>query len=179
MKKLADGRGLAKIGALPRQIADGEITDLSDWDDDELLRGTRRDKNGNFRGHPPKLIPAQCLQELNRRRFRKAYALLADSLVAGAEALREIIEDHDVSTPSDRLKAIELLFNRVMGLPKESIALELNAAGEERPFEKAFKAAIIPTLADAVRLMSERGDDPDGPIVEGEVVEVEGEAVEG
>lgn len=41
--------------------------DLADWDMEELLRGKRRDKNGNFGGRPTKMIPREVHDELARR----------------------------------------------------------------------------------------------------------------
>jgi hypothetical protein len=50
-----------------RAIADGEIADLSDWDDDERMYGRAVIAMGQLRGKPPKLIPVRILQEYSRR----------------------------------------------------------------------------------------------------------------
>lgn len=41
--------------------------DLSDWDIEELLYGMRRNKNGNFQGRRPAVIPRQIYDELAKR----------------------------------------------------------------------------------------------------------------
>jgi hypothetical protein len=59
-------------------ILDGE-EDLSAWDDEELLRGQRRAKNGRFVGRPPLVVPQAVHAERVRRTMSKATELLRDS----------------------------------------------------------------------------------------------------
>src|SRR5204863_9570106 len=60
---------------------------LDDWDDDELLAGRRKNKNGNFTGRPPMLIPIELHRELTKRRMQRATAILAYSLIDAAKFL--------------------------------------------------------------------------------------------
>lgn len=152
-------------------IVNDPFADLSDWDDAELLHGRRYDKNKKWTGKPNKLVPTACLRELNKRRFARATDTLAESLTAGAEAIRDIIEDTSVD-PAIRLKAVELLYDRVWGKPKVSVDLMAGMA-TETPWQALVAAAIVPTARDALALMA---GDPnnivDGEIVEGEVIDI-------
>ena len=78
------------VSPTTRAIADGEITDFSDWSVEELVRGQRKNKRGNWTGKRPKLLPAQLVQELARRQGRHAMALLSAHLVDAAQVIIEI-----------------------------------------------------------------------------------------
>jgi hypothetical protein len=67
-------------------IYDGQS--LDDWDDEELMRGRRRNKHGGFTGRPAKVIPAAVAKELTRHRFQRSFNLMAHSLVDAALMLR-------------------------------------------------------------------------------------------
>jgi hypothetical protein len=168
MKRREDGTALVRIGRATVDVLEGE--DLSTWDDAELLAGRRYDKDRKFRGRKPKVVAAACLQELNRRRFARAADTLADSLVDGAEALRSIITDETVD-PATRISGIKLLYERVLGIPRQSI--DLHASVNEKPYERLIASSIVPTVADALRLMREERD---GEVVDGEIV-VKGSSV--
>jgi hypothetical protein len=163
MKRAKDGTSLVRVGRTTVDILDG-VDDLSQWDDSELLQG-RRKVNGKFVGRKPKIVAAQLLAELNRRRFQRSADTLAGSLVDGAEALRDIITDETVD-PATRIKGIELLYNRVLGLPKQSV--DLHASIEEPRWKRMVADAIVPTIEDATRLLTAEAD---GEIVDAEIVE--------
>jgi hypothetical protein len=57
---------------------------------EELVRGQRKNKRGNWTGKRPKLLPAQLVQELARRQGRHAMALLSAHLVDAAKVIIEI-----------------------------------------------------------------------------------------
>src|SRR6266542_5781032 len=78
------------VSPTTRAIAEGEITDFSDWSVEELVRGQRKNKRGNWTGKRPKLLPAQLVQELARRQGRHAMALLSALLVDAAQVIIEI-----------------------------------------------------------------------------------------
>lgn len=175
MRKLADGRGLAKVPALTRQIADGEL-DVADWDDEELLRGRRRDKNGGWTGpRAPKLVPIQLHQELTRRRMQQAHAALANSVVDAVRLLREVVNDNQAARRT-RVRAAEILIHQALGRPRESVDLNLSAE-DEAPWKALMNEAIVGIVgsADQIKELEARKDeeeeDPD--IIEGEIVEDE------
>jgi len=139
MARTLDGGAIVHIGATSAGVLAGEI-DLSDWDDEELIRGRRRNRNGGWSGRPPKLLPAAFFQELTRRRFSRAYQLLEGSLIDGARFLASIIRN-DGAPNADRLRATELLFDRILGRPKEQLRLDVH--GDLSPFQKLLMTAIV------------------------------------
>jgi hypothetical protein len=153
-KRRKDGGAVVQISPSAASVLyDGES--LDDWDDEELVRGKRRGKDGKFRGRPPAVLPIQFVQELNRRRFTRAHAILADSLEDAARMLRAIIADPDAPY-ADRLKAIEILFDRILGRPTERLQLGID---DEPRWKRAVATAIVGTLEDAQALGS--GSDTD------------------
>lgn len=125
--------------------------DLSDWDDEELLRGTKRNAAGGWTGRKPRFVPAALHKELTRRRFSRAFDLLAESLVDAAQMLRVIVNDSN-ATNADRIKAAEVIFDRVAGKPKEQVHVDLS--GDASPFQKLVAAAIVGTDEQARELLS-------------------------
>jgi hypothetical protein len=148
-------------------IYDGESLDT--WDDEELMRGRRRNKHGTFTGRPAQVVPAALLHELNRRRFSRAHALMADSLVDGAVMLRSIINDKKAD-PSDRIKAAELLFNRVLGKPHESVSLEVAGEGSTVPWQKMMAGAIVASVEEAGLILDRERSLAEQDIVDAQIV---------
>jgi hypothetical protein len=99
--------------------------DLSQWSDEELLRGRKRNKRGTMSGRAPKVVPTAILHELTRRRFTKAEEVVRESLVAAVELWKQIVEDDTVPL-AYRLKASELIVDRAWGKPKERISAEID-----------------------------------------------------
>ncbi len=114
---------MAKIrvgGATARILAGDE--DVRAWDDEELLRGHRRDKNGTWVGRPPKVVPKMVHDELVRRKLRKAYELLADSVEAAVRVLVEIATDPQAE-PAVRVKAATTILDKA--LPPKPVDVHL------------------------------------------------------
>jgi hypothetical protein len=153
MARAHDGGAIVHVGRATADVLAGEV-DLSDWDDEELVKGRRKDKNGRFTGRPPKLLPAAYFQELTKRRFARAYQLLEGSLIDGARFLASIIRNEDAPN-ADRLRATELLFDRILGRPKERVGLSIE---EPNKFQRLLMAAIVGTEEQVI----------DGEIIEGD-----------
>lgn len=154
-RRLKDGRSIAVIGRDSTSVLHGEAN-LDNWDDEELLMGRRRDKGGRFRGPKPKLLPADVVRELQRRRFSKANAILADSLLDAVQFLRAVLND-ERAPRSTRMKAAKQILDRVLGKPVEQARISLDADGE-KPWERVIAQAIVATANDVV----------DGEVVEDE-----------
>lgn len=135
-QRVADGetldpnlRGIVRLGKVNTRILAG-TEDLSLWSEEELIRGKRRDKNGGWQGKVPEVVPLAVHQELTKRKLREAEETLRDNLVEAVKALVEIVKGKDVED-KDRLKAIDMVMNRVMG--KEPIKIEV---GVENPIDE-------------------------------------------
>lgn len=98
---------------------------------------------------------------------------IANSLVDGARMLTSIINDPEVGART-KLQAIDLLVNRVIGKPHESVALDITADGGAPGWQKVFAQGIA-AAAGIVASVDEIPQESDAAdVVEGEAVE-EGE----
>jgi len=143
-KQLKDGRALMTVSAKTAAILNGE-EDLSAWDDEELLRGQRKDRTGVFRGRPPKVVPQEVHAERVRRTMSKAYNLLKESSFDAVRLLRKVVND-DEAPIAVRIQAAQLILDRV--LPKsQSVQLSLDP-----PWLNAIRngLTIVPTSDDDV-----------------------------
>jgi hypothetical protein len=141
--------------------------DLSDWDDQELIRGQRRNRNGGWQGRKPRLVPAALTKELNRRRFSRAFELLNDSLVEATKVLLAIAKDKNAAN-KDRLRAIEIIYERALGKPQEHVQLDIHQDGPT-PWQRLMVKAIVGTVdqADEAEIIESH----EGDFVEGEVLD--------
>lgn len=127
------------------------MDDLSDWDDEELRNGCRRDKNGNFTGKP-EVVPRKLHDEMVRRTLAKANELMRENLVAAVEVLTEIVLSPN-SEDKDRLKAIDMMMNRVMGKEPQQIEIK----GEQK-WELALATSIV-SMPDALDTSPKEGEE--------------------
>lgn len=141
---VSEQRALVRLGKQNTRILTG-VEDLSEWDDEELAKGQKKDKNGRFQGKAPLVVPKAVHNELVRRTIAKAEetirAALEDAWETVLEVMRgEYTEDKEDPKAKDRLKAAEMVINRIMG--KEAIRVEVSASKSK--FEEAFHAMIVP-----------------------------------
>lgn len=116
-------------------VAEG-ILSLDDWDDEELIRGYRRGRSGQF-GPPPKFIPAEIQQELFRRIAKRGDKKMRAAYLKSIEGLVELSENG--SSEKVRLEAIRELMNRVVGKIPDRVHVS-----QEQPWEQFLSDAIIP-----------------------------------
>lgn len=145
-----------KISQNTADILAGE-EDLSLWDDEELRKGYRRDRNGTWRGRPPSIIPAAVHTELVRRTFSKANLEMLDNLGKAVETLVELLDDADSTV---RLKASAIIIERIMG--KTPVKLDVSVI--KAKWEEALSASVI-TIAQLedgiIDVESDEIEDPD------------------
>lgn len=91
----------------------GEI-DVSDLDDEELLRCQLRDDNGNFTGVAPKWVPREVHDRLVRELFNRADQKLKENLLDVVDTMTSMAIDKAVE-PKDRIKAAQWVYERVRG----------------------------------------------------------------
>lgn len=101
--------------------------DVREWDDEELLRGQSRDRNGHFRGRKPRIVPRHVHEELVRRRLAEAQHQLAYNLPRAIEIYVELMDGEDVDD-AVRLRAADKVIERVMGKVPEKIAMTVQQA---------------------------------------------------
>lgn len=119
-----------------RAIAEG-ILSLDDWDNQELIRGYRRSRDGKF-GKPPKYIPREVQHEAFRRlvhrgnrKFREAYMQTVEDLIELA---------HTSSSDKVKLEAQKELLNRIVGKVPDIVV----GAQMEQPWENILADSIVP-----------------------------------
>lgn len=151
-----DERAVIRVGKANTRIMTGQ-DDLSEWDDEELRRGFRKDKNGQFKGRPPKVIPKAIHDELVRRTISKAQIKMRDSLEKAVDILASIAED-TAAEDKDRLKAVGMIMDRVMG--KDPVPVDLKT--DTPPWQMAIQAGIV-TIKNADLLGSDEMDDDETP----------------
>jgi hypothetical protein len=91
------------------------------------------------------VVPKEVHDEMVRRNFAKAEKLLNSSLIPACEALNQIIQS-DMTEDKDKLRAVGMILDRVVGKNPEKV--ELSNGGT--PWELAIVAAVVP--------MSDAGD---------------------
>jgi hypothetical protein len=110
---------------------------FDDWDDEELLRGRRRDRNGGWGGRPPSVVPARVHHEVVKRNITAAQALFTVSIERAVEICRELMDGADVKDET-RLKAAQLVIERVMGKQPDVVAVTVTDKPYQALMGKAF-----------------------------------------
>jgi hypothetical protein len=118
-----------------KAIAEGILT-LEDWDDEELIRGYRRNRDGRW-GPPPKFIPREVQQQCFRtlvgrgdRKMREAYLASVQELVGLA---------HSADSEKVKLEAIREVMNRLVGKVPDRVHV-----ATEQPWEGFLADSLVP-----------------------------------
>lgn len=133
------GREWVRVSGPVAKMLAGEL-DLTQWDDEELFRGRQRDKNGNFSGRPPSLVPRAAYEEFVRRQLERAEQLFVSNIAEAVEELVKIAKDPDVDE-SVRLKAIQMISDRTLGAVKQRV--DIGAAGDSEPWKAIVEAVTV------------------------------------
>lgn len=155
------GRALVRVGQGMTDVLIGR-DDVSTWDNEELRRGRRRDKNGGWAGKDPIIVAKAVHDELVQRTLSEANKLLTENLTKALEILVNIMQDEDVDA-KERLTAIRMITDRAMG--KEPQRLEVDTG--DKPWQVAISTAIVSIPEELIDQHAdnreELGDlDPDG-----------------
>lgn len=130
-------RGYLRLGVTQTAVMTGE-DNLEEWDEEELIRGQRKDKNGRFQGRPPKVVAKAIHDELVKRTLNEAKELMRSALVPAVSMLGEIIKDPDASD-KDKLTAATMIIDRMMGKSPEKIEV----TGNTPPWLVAITDGIV------------------------------------
>ena len=134
---VSNDRALVRMGSANTRILTGQ-EDLTQWDEEELTRGQRKDKNGKFQGRPPTIVPLALHREITRRQMERAVVLMRDSVVEAVECLIGIVRGAD-SEDKDRIKAASMLLDRVMGTAPVKVEVE----AVKSKFEEFGEAVVV------------------------------------
>ena len=94
--RFADGRANLRISKTTAAMLVGE-EDLTDWDDDEIESGMRRNKTGTWPTRRPLVVPQAVHDERIRRTMKAAHNLLRESTYVAVALLRTVVEDEAAS----------------------------------------------------------------------------------
>lgn len=139
-------RASIRIGSVNTDILTGD-DDLSTWSDEELAAGRRRNRNGQWTGREPRIIPKVVHDELVRRTLSKANKMFNENLLKAVEILVDICQDPSVDA-KDRLKAVQMITDRAMGKAPDTVKIEGAA-----PWVGAINAGIV-SLGDEIKTSS-------------------------
>ena len=132
-----------------RLIAE-QVLDLDDWDNEELIRGYRRNRRGKF-GVAPAYIPREIQQEAFRRLIGRGERKMKTAYLEAVDALVKLA--HTADSEKVKLDAIKTLMERVVGKVPDIIRVS-----QEAPWEAMLADAIVP-LSEVVPLELTPGDD--------------------
>lgn len=156
------GRGVIRISSAATDVIDNPRV-VEEWDDEELRRGRRRDRNGKFTGADPLVVPTTVYREIVRRSIRRAEKELAVNLEAACATLTAIATS-EAAEDRDRIVAAKIIMERIMG--KEP--LKVDHSFKSPLFLGIIQGGIV-TGGEPIAIGS--GDDDD--IIEAEVIEPE------
>ena len=134
VKHFPDGtsvlRGQVTIPPRVQALLDGTV-DVSDLDDEELVRGYMRSKDGSFKGRMPKVVPKAIHDKMIRELFSRADDMLRASLLDSVTVMSQVAADPE-ATPGERLKAAQWIYERVRG----KVPTDVHITGEMKPYEE-------------------------------------------
>lgn len=161
LRRDADGRAYVRVSPRMADLIAGE-TDLSQWTDEEVVRGQARSKRGMFEGRPPSVVPRALYEEFVRRQLEKGFSQLMADLPELVAVMLDLAKDETLD-PALRLRAADMALDRVLGKPRERHDIDLGIApAPERPsYEQVLNAVVIRRGA----------DEWDGHVVDAEVVD--------
>jgi hypothetical protein len=119
--KNPEGSGTIRTSRTVMDVFDPEF-DLEELDDEELLRGRKRDVEGGWRGSNPRAIPADYHRRAMKELFRRAELQLQVHLPAATKALTNIATGDDVDTAQQRMAA-QWVIERVMGKTPDKVEI--------------------------------------------------------
>ncbi len=154
-----------QVSGSPAAVLNGN-DDVSTWDDDELAYGRRRNKSKGFSGGHPRVIPVECVRELNRRRLFETESIIRDACVNAAVYLASVVNGEDKPV-AGRLKAAETILDRFLGKPAQQVQMQAKVEVEMAPWESALRGLVF--VGDGPSKSLPPAEDG---IVDAEVVEV-------
>jgi hypothetical protein len=132
-----------------RAIAEG-ILNLDDWDNEELIRGYRRGRNGRF-GKPPAFVPREVQQEAFKRLVNRGERKLKEAYMTTIEGLVTLA--HSAQSEKVRLEAQKELMNRVVGKVPDRMLV-----ARDEPWQDYLAESLVP-ISEVPPLEMETYDD--------------------
>jgi hypothetical protein len=141
--KNPEGSGSIRTSRAAMDVFDPDF-DLGELDDEELLRGRKRDVNGGWMGKNPRAIPADYHRRAMKELFRRAELQLQVHLPAATKALTNIATGDDVDTAQQRMAA-QWVIERVMGKTPEKVEIT-----KSDPWADAIEGVAVDAEEEAI-----------------------------
>lgn len=115
LRKRPGARQSVNVADRLEMLISGKLT-IEELDDDEIRRMQLRDKNGDFKGRPPKWIPREFALALRSEHARRFSREMSEMVPDALNAIRELVNSKHLA-PGDatRLKAAEAILERNFG----------------------------------------------------------------
>lgn len=130
-REYADGQIDVRVGGRYAQLLLPEDhpnhLSIEDLDIDELSKGRLKDKDGKFRGRPPKFLPRQIIDAMKKEHYKRVNAVLEESLSDMVKTMRSIALNPKADD-AVRLKAAIYVYERFMGKVPDRVEV----AGESK-----------------------------------------------
>lgn len=110
----------------------------------ELARGQLMDKNGNFTGRPPTVVPRAFFDACIRELLKRGSELYKENYISAINAMTAIANDTNAKA-SDRIKAAEFVIQRLEGKVPDKLEVTVS----DNPFAQMVEGAIAEIQSDA------------------------------
>lgn len=124
MKKAGHRRGAEQVLVTGRMadLLNGDLS-VDDLDDEELMSGMLRDQTGKLNGRN-KLIPKVMHQEIMRRILQRGQEKIRSDYFKALDVVGDIMDD-DTNDPAIRLRAANMIIERIAGKTPEKVELSV------------------------------------------------------
>ena len=102
----------------------------SDLDDEEVARLQLRDRNGEFSGMKPAIIPRELVQAHTRELLSRNDKLMREVVMKATAVFVDVIDSSSASD-GDKMRAAQYLHDRILGKTPEKVELK----AELKPWE--------------------------------------------
>jgi hypothetical protein len=131
------------------KLLSGEIT-VKDLDDEEIEKRNVKGKDGCING--TRAVPSHIGAAMAKELMSRADGALRKNLIKAVDYLGDVIDDSDAKD-SDKIKAADMIINRLMGKPDQRLVIQ-----DETKFEAmAREAAGVVVDREMADLLKEEG----------------------
>lgn len=142
VRRAAVAKQKPRMGRIPdryQAFLDGEIT-IDDLDEEEIMRGQLRNKEGTFAGRPPHMIPRTLATALVARQKEIIQTEMAALVLPAMRTLVEVMNKaHPQPGDNAKVQAAKLVLERNLGKVPETVQLTAEIKTWEQKFETRIK----------------------------------------
>lgn len=136
-RKTRTTQKVVSISPRMQAFVDGTIS-LDELDDEEIMRGQLRDKNGGFSGRPSDYIPRKFHTQLVRETIKRMEGKFRESQDVAYQALIEIASNPRAHADA-RYKASVYLIERIHGKVPDRVIAQVAVA----PWEDNIEELVV------------------------------------